>query len=69
MSTPREWSTGLELPVDDGLEVLDSHMSSLRPREIPVSLHSLPKLLSYLDGEGKGGVGVALWLPSGKTIA
>ena len=60
---------GLNPQLTMALKFWISNMSSLRPREIPVSLHSLPKLLSYSDGEGKGGVGVALWLPSGKTIA
>ena len=44
-------------------------MAVLRPREIPVSLSSLPMFLSYSDGEGEGaGVGVALWCPGGRIV-
>lgn len=46
-----------------------SSMESLRPREIPVSLSSMPVYLSYSDGEGEGaGVGIALWCPCGKIV-
>ena len=31
------------------------------PRSIPVNLSSLKVVISYSDGEGTGGVGVALW--------
>ena len=39
-------------------------LRSYEPRPVPMSLHDLPTVISYSDGEGKGaGVGVAVWCP------
>ena len=45
------------------------NVQSGRPREIPVNLDRLPVAVSYSDGEGSGGVGVALWAPCGSIVA
>ena len=45
------------------------NMESLRPREIPVSLSSMPCFLWYSDGEGEGaGVVIAMWRPCGRVV-
>ena len=46
------------------------NLPSVRPREVLVNPHLMPLAVSYSDGEGdNAGVGVALWLPNGHTIA
>ena len=40
-------------------------LQSHTPRSIPVSLRDRQIVVSYSDGEGSGGVGVAVWLPDG----
>ena len=46
-----------------------TNMTKLGPREIPVSLSTMPVYLSYSDGEGEGaGVGIALWCPCGQIV-
>ena len=45
------------------------NISCGKPREVPVHLHNIPVAVSYSDGEGTRGVGVALWAPCGKTLA
>ena len=44
-------------------------MASGKPRAVPVHLCQLPIAVSYSDGEGTGGVGVALWAPCGRVLA
>ena len=45
------------------------NVQSGKPREIPVNLGRLPVAVSYSDGEGSGGVGIALWAPCGRVVA
>ena len=46
------------------------NLPNVRPREVPVNPELLPLAVSYSDGEGdKAGVGIALWLPSGESLA
>ena len=46
-----------------------SHIRSMRPREVPISLAETPTFVSYSDGEGEGaGVGIAIWCPNGTIL-
>ena len=40
------------------------YLRNYSPRPVPTSLHTLPTIISYSDGEGgRAGVGVAAWVP------